>query len=417
MRAKRCRAEAISVGTELLRGEITDTNAGYLAAELPLLGIELHHMSTVGDDREQLGELLRRAMSRSDLIITGGGLGPTEDDLTRESIAAVVGEEPSVDAELEKNLRSMFARMGRDMPAHNIKQALLIPSAEALPNPRGTAPGWWVEKEQKVIVAVPGPPRELMPMWRNEVVPRLRARFPGEAILSRTVKTFTVPEARVSELVQPFFEAANPEIGIYAKQDGIHIRLIAHGDGAEQVLDTAEATLRETFTPYVWGRDDDTLEEVVCRCLASRNLTLATIEEGTGGLVANSITQALHSGCFLGGLIAPSTEDKVAQGVDDDIVKQHGAISAEVAEAMAVAARERFSADFGVSTTGIAEVDNPEGKPPGLSFIGVADDHGTRTWQQSFPPSRPDSRERGAVAALFRLRERLIELGLTDSQT
>ena len=417
MRTDRCQAELISVGTELLRGEITDTNAGYLAAELPLLGIELHRMSTVADDREQLCQLLRRAMSRSDLIITGGGLGPTEDDLTREGIADVVGEEPSVDPELEKQLRAMFARMGREMPTRNISQALLIPSAVSLPNPRGTAPGWWVEKGQNTIAALPGPPRELMPMWRNEVVPRLRARFPGEAILSRTVKTFSVAEASVSELVQPFFESANPAIGIYAKSDGIHIRLIAHGDDAEQVLDTTEAKLQETFSPYVWGRDDDTLEEVVCRCLASRGLTLATMEDGTGGILASNLTQAANSGCFRGGLIAASTETKVAWGVPAGIIEQHGAISGEVAEAMAVAARERLSADIGLSTTGIAGVESPEGKPPGLSFVGIADAHGTRTWQQSYPPSRADARDRGAVAALFRLRERLIELGLTTPQT
>ena len=416
MRTDRCQAEIMSVGTELLRGEITDTNAGYLAAELPLLGIEVHRMSTVGDDREQLCEVLQRAMARSDLIITSGGLGPTEDDLTRECIAAVVGEEPSVDPELEKQLRAMFARMGRDMPAHNIRQTLLIPSAVSLPNPRGTAPGWWVEKNQRTIAALPGPPRELMPMWRNEVVPRLQIRFPSEAILSRTVKTFALAEARVSELVQPFFESANPEIGIYAKADGIHIRLIAYGDDAEQVLDTGEAKLQETFSPYVWGKDDDTLEEVVCRCLANRGLTLATIEDGTGGLLASSLTQATSSSCFRGGLIASSTDTKVAWGVPTGIIEQYGAISAEVAEAMAVAARERLSADFGLSTTGIAGVDSPEGKPPGLAFVGIADAQGTRTWQQNYPPSRADARDRGAVAALFRLRERLIELGLATPQ-
>ena len=413
MRTDRCQAEIMSVGTELLRGEITDTNAGYLAAELPLLGIEVHRMSTVGDDREQLCQALQRAMARSDLIITSGGLGPTEDDLTRECIAAVVGEEPSVDPELEKQLRAMFARMGRDMPAHNIRQALRIPSAVSLPNPRGTAPGWWVEKNEKTIVALPGPPRELMPMWRSEVVPRLQVRFPAEAILSRTVKTFTVAEARVSELVQPFFESANPEIGIYSKADGIHIRLIAYGDDAEQVLDAAEAKLQETFSPYVWGKDDDTLEEMVCRCLANRGLTLATIEDGTGGLLASSLTRAANSSCFRGGLIASSADTKVDWGVPTGIIEQYGAISAEVAEAMAVAARERLSADFGLSTTGIAGVDSPEGKPPGLAFVGIADAQGTRTWQQSYPPSRADARDRGAVAALFRLRERLIELGLT----
>jgi nicotinamide-nucleotide amidase len=408
------KAELVSVGTELLRGEITDTNASYLAAELPFLGIELHRMSTVADDHEQLCQVLRQAMARSDLIITGGGLGPTEDDLTRDCIADVIGERPFIDPELEQQLRDMFARMGRDMPAHNIRQAALIPSAVSLPNPRGTAPGWWVENDGKTIVALPGPPRELMPMWKNEVVPRLKVRFPGEAILSRTIKTFTVAEARVSELVQPFFEAANPEIGIYSKPDGIHIRFIAHGDSAEQVLDTTEEQLEKLFSPYVWGKDDDILEEVVCNWLTNRGLTLAIMEDGTGGLLASSITEASHSpDCFRGSLITPSNDTKLAWGVSEDLIKQYGAISAEVAEAMAAAVRGTLSADIGLSTTGIAGLSNPEGKPPGLAFIGIADAQGTRTWQQNYPPSRADARNRGAVAALFRLRERLIELGLT----
>ncbi|HEY91684.1 MAG TPA: CinA family nicotinamide mononucleotide deamidase-related protein [Dehalococcoidia bacterium] len=407
------RAEIVSVGTELLRGEITDTNAGYLASEMPFLGIELYRMTTAADDREQLCQVLQQALDRSDLVITSGGLGPTEDDLTRDCIASVVGEEPSVDPELEKHLRDMFRRMGREMPVHNIRQAVLIPSAESLPNPRGTAPGWYVRKNNTIIAALPGPPRELMPMWRNEVVPRLKTHLPGEEILSRTVKTFTIAEAKVSELVQPIFKAGNPEVGIYSKSDGIHVRLIAHGDSAEQVLDTTEAKLREMFTPFVWGKDDDTLGEVVCGWLAGRKLGLSIMEDGTGGQLANSITESEScSACFRGGLIASTAGIKVACGVPAEIVEQHGAISAEVAEAMAVAARERFSSDIGLSTTGIAEVNNPGGKQPGLAFIGIADHKGTRSWQQNYPPSRIDARSRGAIAALFRLRERLIELGL-----
>ena len=413
MTGTHCQAEIISVGTELLRGEIVDTNASYLAAELPLLGITLHAMSTVGDDRNQLCQAIQRGLERSDLVITGGGLGPTEDDLTRECIATVLGEELSVDPQLETELRGMFARMGRDMPVHNLRQAVLIPSAAALPNPRGTAPGWWVEKHGKVIVALPGPPREMMPMWRNQVVPRLHKRFPGETILSLTVKTFTVPEARVSELVQPIFQTDTPQIGIYSKADGIHIRLIAQGQDAQQVLDATGASLSEMFAPYVWGRNDDTLEELACRLLGSHGLTLATMEDGTGGLIASSITAAVSGPtCFRGGLIACSTESKVYWGVPAELIREHGAISAEVAAAMASTARERLSADLGLGITGIAGPDSPAGKQPGLAFIGVAHSRGTRTWQQSFPPSLADARERAAVAALFRLRETLLELGL-----
>ncbi|HEY40252.1 MAG TPA: CinA family nicotinamide mononucleotide deamidase-related protein [Dehalococcoidia bacterium] len=409
-------AELISVGTELLRGEVTDTNAVYLASELPLLGIELQAMSTAADDREQLCQLLRQAMERSDLVIAGGGLGPTEDDLTRDCIASVLNEEMTVDPDLEQQLRAMFSRTGREMPAHNIKQAFIIPSAISLPNPRGTAPGWWVEKDNKTIVALPGPPRELKPMWKNEVIPRLRLRFPGEEILSRTIKTFVIAEARVSELVQPFFQSDNPTLGIYSHPDGIHIRMVARGDNARQLLDTTEAQLEEILAPHVWGKDNDTLEGIICGWLSRRGLTLATMEDGTGGLLANIIADTRESSnCYRGGLVVCSNETKAAWGVPPEVIEQHGTISAEVAAAMAVAVRERFSADFGLGTTPVASTDNPEGKQPGLAFIGVADANGTQTWQQNYPPTWEGVRNRAAISALFRLRERMIELKLNTS--
>ena len=409
-------AELVSVGTELLRGEVIDTNAGYLATELPLVGIELQAMSTTADDREQLCQLLRQAMARSDLVITGGGLGPTEDDLTRDCIASVLNEEMTVDPDMEQQLRAMFSRTGREMPSHNLKQALLIPSARPILNPRGTAPGWWVEKEGKTIVALPGPPRELKPMWKNEVIPRLKSRFPGEEILSRTIKTFVIAEARVSELVQPFFESNNPTLGIYSHPDGIHIRMIARGDNAKQLLNITEAQIEEILAPHVWGKDNDTLEGIICGWLNHRGLTLATMEDGTGGLLANVIADAPESSvCYRGGLVACSNETKTDWGVLLEVIEQYGSISAEVAEAMAMAARDRLSADFGLGTTSVAKLDNPEGKQPGLAFIGVAGTKGTQIWQQNYPPTWEGVRNRAAISALFRLREKLIELKLNTS--
>jgi nicotinamide-nucleotide amidase len=406
-------AEIVSIGTELLRGEITDTNASYLASQLPLSGIDLFRITTAGDNREHLCQVLSQALERSTLVVTTGGLGPTEDDLTRECIAAVLGEEVFIDAELEQQLRSIFTRMGREMPPHNIKQAWLIPSARPLPNPRGTAPGWYVEKDGKIIVALPGPPRELIPMWQNEVMPRLRSSLPGDLILSRTIKTFAIAEATVSEMAQPLFNSTNPSLGIYSKPDGIQLRLIAHGDGARQLLAAAEKQLEEIFGSSIWGRDDDTLEGVVGRWLTGKGLTLATMEDSTGGILANMIsTYPGSSDCYRGGLIAPSNEIKIAWGVPPDIINQYDAISGEVAEAMAEAARERFSADFGLSTTGIVAAGNPEGKPPGLTYVGIADSLGKRSWQQNFARFRDEAAHRGAIAALFRLRERLIELKL-----
>lgn len=408
-------AEIISIGTELLRGEITDTNSSYLASQLPLSGIDLYRITTAGDDREQLCHIFSQALERSALVVTTGGLGPTEDDLTRECIAAVLREELVVDAELEQQLRDMFTRMGREMPPHNIKQAWLIPSAKPIPNPRGTAPGWWVEKGGKIIVALPGPPRELIPMWQNEVMPRLQSSLPGATILSRTTKTFALAEATVSEMAQSFFSSTNPLLGIYSKPDGIHLRLIAHGENAGQILQAAEQQLEDIFGASIWGKDDDTLEGVVGRWLSENGLTLATIEDGTGGLLGNRISGTPGSSKYYrGGLIANSDEIKATWGVPPQLIDEYGAISAEVAEAMAEAARDRFSADFGLSTTGVVSADNPEGKPPGLTYVGVADAQGKSSWQQNFARFRDEAGHRGAIAALFRLRERLIELKIAS---
>ncbi|MDO9333830.1 MAG: CinA family nicotinamide mononucleotide deamidase-related protein [Dehalococcoidales bacterium] len=403
-------AELLSVGTELLRGEIVDTNAGYIAAQLPLLGIELQRMSTCGDNLDYLRDVLQQALGRATVVITSGGLGPTEDDLTREAIAATLGETLTIDPELEKNLRMMFSRSGREMPPHNIKQAMVIPSAKALPNPRGTAPGWWVEKNGKVIVTLPGPPREMTTMWQNEVIPRLKARFPMKPILARTVKTFFVAEATVAQLMEPFFSIDNPTLGIYAKPDGIQVRLIAHGDNAKELLDESEQKIRNLLSAYVWGKDDDTLAGLVGKWLINKNLTLATIEDMTGGLLADAITSTAESrNYYHGGLIATNDHAKISGGVPVEIIGKHGAVSAEVAEAMAVTVRTSLATDIGVSVTGIT---GAESKQPGLVFIGIADSHGSKTWQQQYQVGRADTRERVAIAALFRLRERLIELKL-----
>jgi len=214
------RAEIISIGTELLLGEITDTNAPFLAAELPALGIDLYWISQVGDNQARLVKVLKRAWQRSDLILTTGGLGPTEDDITREAIAELLGEKLKPVPALERELREFFARLGREMPLTNLKQATIIPSSEAIPNPSGTAPGWWVEKDSHILIAMPGPPREMQPMWQNRVLPRLRPQI-GGVIISRVIKLFGLPEAQVAEMVAPRLSSANPTLGVYAKADGI----------------------------------------------------------------------------------------------------------------------------------------------------------------------------------------------------
>jgi nicotinamide-nucleotide amidase len=401
---KNVKAEIISIGTELLRGEITDTNAVYIASQLPLIGIELQRITTSGDDIKKLAQIIRQSLSRSSVIITTGGLGPTQDDLTREAIALVLEEELFTDTDLVKELKAQFIRMGREMPPSNLQQAMRIPSAASLPNPRGTAPGWWVETNGKVIAVMPGPPREMLPMWQNEVLPRLKTRFPVDVIQARTIKTFSMQEARVGELVQPYFEAANPTLGIYAKPDGIQVRLIAKGSDAAHLLDITEKGIKEKLAPYVWGTDNDTLEGVVGQALSHRGLTLATMEQFTGGLLGHIISNSTLSLRFYrGGVIVNS--DLADTGLGFPVTD---GVTGAVAEAMAQSIKDRFSTDIGLSITGV-DCQRVASNQSDVVYIGVADALGTKSWTQQFMINRSDSVERAAVSALFRLRERLIE--------
>jgi len=408
------RAEIISIGTELLLGEVADTNATYLASQLALLGLDVQWVSIVGDDLERLVDVFRRALCRSDIVISTGGLGPTADDLTREAIAEVMGEKATVSEHLERELQALFQRLGRDMPPSNLKQATLIPSAQAIPNPRGTAPGWWVEREGKTMVAMPGPPGEMRRMWEREVVPRLREKVQGEVILCRTLKSFGLSEAEAGEMVGHLFTSGNPTVGVYARPDGIHVRLVAvareHQEAASLIRD-AELELRRALGDYVWGVDDDALEAVAGRLLMEKGLSVATMESCTGGLIASTLTDVAGSSAyFKGGFVPYSAEAKVALGVDGRLIERHGTVSPEVAGAMAEAARQCLGADIGISTTGVAGPDEVEGKAPGLVYIGMADSRGSSSLEGRYPPHRPDVKRRATVHALFALRQRLMTL-------
>src|SRR5438270_8010854 len=222
------RAEILSIGTELLLGQVVDTNANYVAQQLPALGLDLYYVSQLGDNLQRLADAFRRGLERSDVIITSGGLGPTEDDLTREAIAEVMGERLEVQPHLEAALREFFTRRGRTMPERNVKQATTIPSGTYLPNPIGTAPGWWVERDGKVIVAMPGVPHEMHKMWEEQAQPRLAKLISGGAIVSRTLKLAGIGESHAEEaLGGELTHSTSPTLATYAKSDGIHLRLTA----------------------------------------------------------------------------------------------------------------------------------------------------------------------------------------------
>jgi len=408
------RAEIISIGTELLLGEIVDTNSAYVAARLPALGIDLYYKHTVGDNLRRLVETLGRALERADLVLCTGGLGPTEDDLTREAIAQVMGEEPRVDPEIEAWLRGVFARRGGTMPERNIKQAWLIPSARAIPNPRGTAPGWWVERDAKLVIAMPGPPAEMTRMWEEEVAPELLRRRPGAVLITRTIKTAGIGEGSVDEMLSPLLKTTNPSVGIYARADGIHVRIAAKApteEEARKMIEPLEAEMRRILGGAVWGADDDTFESVIGEMLVERGLTLAVMESCSGGLLADAITNVPGSSrYFRGGIVSYATEVKEAMGVDPAVIREHGVVSAETAAAMARAVRERLDADIGVGVTGVAGPEPQEGAPVGLVYIAV--DGGEKVAPQSlsfqFAQSRQAIKRRAVTQAIMLLRRALL---------
>jgi nicotinamide-nucleotide amidase len=314
------RAEILSIGTELLLGQIVDTNAQYLAARLADLGVDCLHMSTVGDNPARCRETLERALGRSDLVITTGGLGPTEDDLTRETIAAVLGEEPAVDPALERELREWFAGRGVPMPERNRKQAWLIPSARALANPNGTAPGWDVRKDGKRIVAMPGVPREMTYMWEQHIEPTLIA---GAVLRSRTLKMLGVGESTAEEVLGELVRSTAPTVVTKAKNDGVHVRITdkdANAATMDQRIARMEALVRERLGEYVWGTDDETLGSVIARGLGQRGWRVATAESLSGGDVARALAESPGSGSwYMCGLVRPTAGAEELTRLLDDL--------------------------------------------------------------------------------------------------
>lgn len=407
------KAELISIGTEILLGEIIDTNSAYLASRLPLLGLDLYWISTVGDNQKRLVEVLERAWKRSDIIITTGGLGPTEDDITREALADLLNEKPYLDKGLEIWLRELFSSRNMRMPERNLKQATLLPSSKPLHNTRGTAPGWWVEKGGKVIIALPGPPFEMTIMWENEVLSRLRARLAVEVILSTTLKIFGMGEASVDEALSPLLTSSNPTIGVYAKPDGIHVRLTAKaGNEAEarKFLKGMEVKVRGLFGGKIWGKDNDTLSGIIGSMLLERNIKLGGMESCTGGLFASTITDNPGSSeYFKGGLVAYTREMKIAWGVPEDTINKYGMVSPETAQAMARAAREILKSDVGVGITGVAGPSEMEGKKPGIVHIAVDCLDKVSLYKGNLVGDRLMVKQRAVTAALFELRKALID--------
>jgi len=401
------RAEIFSIGTELLMGELSDTNGSWIAAKLPPLGIQLEWMTIVGDSLEMLTEAFRRGMDRSDFIFTTGGLGPTQDDLTREAIANAIGEEPTVQSEIVDKLKQYFEGRGTPMPAHNIKQAHLIPSASFIDNPNGTAPGWWTKTNNTNIICMPGPPGEMHPMWENEIEPTLREISVGEVTLTRNIKTLGMSESAIDEIISEYFGNPNPYLGIYSKADGIHLRIIARAIDtatAEQLIHPVENAIVERLGTYIWGYDDDTPEISVGRALSERNLTLALVDSCTGGFLSNNITEVPQSaGYFKGGIISHNPDLLRLLGIGTEDKTSDEFINQEVAEQLADYIRQSLNTDFGLAVVGVLGPTDLGGKPVGQVYISISTQNGNRNIEIKLPPRRLQIKRRAANTALTEL--------------
>jgi len=410
------RCEIVGVGTELLLGQIVNTNAAWIGQRLADVGWDCLRHTTVGDNEARIAEVLLEALGRADGVIVTGGLGPTQDDVTREAVAAVAGVPLVRRPVLEDWLRERFARMGTRMAEMNLRQADVPEGARYIDNPRGSAPGLIVEVGGKPLYAVPGVPREMEGMLERVVLPDLAARAgEGRAIVSRVLRTAGVGESRLAERLTPLWEAAGGgqvTLAYLASAGEVRVRLTAVGATREEVLAEiapVEAKIREELGEIVYGVDDETLEAAVGRLLGERNGTLATAESLTGGLLGGRVTAVAGSSAYyLGGVVAYATEAKAALlGVDRDLLATQGPVSEPAAAAMAEGARRAFGADLGLATTGVAGPTEQDGRPVGTLCLGVADAAGTATATMRAPGDRAQVRAWAATVALDLLRRRL----------
>ncbi|NMB15795.1 MAG: competence/damage-inducible protein A [Firmicutes bacterium] len=408
------RAEIISVGTELLLGEIVDTNAAFLGRRLAELGVDVYYRQTVGDNQVRLVAAFELALSRADLVLVSGGLGPTMDDITREALAEVLGDRLCLDEGALRQLEAHFTRLGRPMTDNNRRQAYRPSNADFITNRRGTAPGILAHHQGRTIICMPGVPRELETMFEGEVIPRLLRNSNGEknrVIKSRTLLLTGLGESAAENAIADIIkEQTNPTIAPYAGLGEVRLRLTATAAGAEEALaliHPLEARLRERLGDVIYGVDGDTLEGVVAEKLTNRGLILAVAESCTGGLVSHRLTNIPGSSVFFRqGMIVYSNEaKKELLDVPDEVLEEFGAVSSQVAEAMARGVRLAGDADLGLAITGIA---GPGGatptKPVGLVYLALAYDGDCLVEKHTFSGQREEVKYRASQAALNLLR-------------
>jgi nicotinamide-nucleotide amidase len=399
------KAEIVASGTELLLGEAADTNSSFIASQLAVLGLDLYYISTVGDNYERFLGVLQTAYQRSDIIIVTGGLGPTKGDITRDVIAGLVQETVEIDPDLRQHIIGYFNKLHLEMPLNNLKQATLIPSATPLLNPLGSAPGWWVEKNGKIIISLPGPPSEMQPMWKTQVFPRLES-LAESVIVSRTLKTWGISEAKIDQIVGQYMSLANPTLALYAKTDGIQLRITAKADSrqaAEDLIAQREKDLRELLKDSIWGIDKETLEGIIGQLLISKGLTLASAESVTGGLLASSLSNFPDSRQFFkGGIVLADQNMRQNWGIEN---VEPGIQSAA---ALALLARQRFKADIGIGIDG--SMTTSEGISSGQAFVSINLAKSPAGLSEANPPGAYQLVRRSVMQAFFNLRKTLLEI-------
>jgi nicotinamide-nucleotide amidase len=408
-------AEIIAVGSEMLGADKVDTNSLFLTDQLNTLGIEVVRKSVVGDQREILTETIRLALSRANLVIITGGLGPTEDDLTRDAAAAALGRELLYREDLATALEERYRKfLKREMPEINRRQAFVITGAEALPNPRGSAPGQWFDEGGKVVVLLPGPPGELKPMFTREVLPRIEKKLPPQVIRTLFWRVAGMPESELDQLIAPVYtKYENPVTTILAAASDIQIHLrarCAEAAEAERLIAEVAAQMEPLLGDRLYSKNGDPIEAVIGARLKERNETVAVAESLTGGIVGARLTSVPGSSAyFLGGFLTYTDAIKTALlGVDPAILAEHTAVSETVARAMAEGARARTGATWGLALTGIAGPDGgTETVPVGTVFIACAGPDGTETRKLSLAGDRDRVRTWSAQAALDILRKKI----------
>ncbi len=407
-------AEIIAVGSEMLTAQRVDTNSLYLTGELNGLGVEVVAKCVIGDHRERLADAIRRAVSRSAIAILSGGLGPTEDDVTREAVALALGRKLVFRPEIAEAIELRFAQMKRPMPEVNRRQAFVVEGAEVLPNDRGTAPGQWLEESGAVLMLLPGPPHELSAMFERHCLPRLRGMVPKLAIRTLLLRVTGMSESDLDQTIAPVYtKYQNPATTILAAGGDLQIHLRARCASlaeADALLGEVAGPIESLLGDRIYSRNGDALDVVVGGLLRQAHATVSVAESCTGGLLGERLTAAPGSSdYFVGGFITYSNELKVGLlGVPPETIAEFGAVSRQTAEAMAAGARERTGSTYAVAVTGVAGPTGSEAKPVGTVYVAVADSGGVQVAHRRFLGDRARIRAFTAQMALDTLRRRLI---------